>query len=219
MFNKMIDKLHANEVLRHRHYRGEDSSGPSLTHVRLRFFSSILMLALALIGVVLTDFAPHFASRYWFYAVPIFAIINIVLSWHAAFGHKEFILAWHELLHWLGLLIGIFIVYIFLHLGVLSDVVSGLFMLTLLALTTYLAGVHFDSMLIVIGVILLLFDILSAVFVEFSTVIIIPLIVIAAVLVFWRARGHKKRMTTSSDHQRNRSVVDDIPDDDDDEDF
>ncbi|MAZ77811.1 MAG: hypothetical protein CMF39_03960 [Legionellaceae bacterium] len=196
ILHNFLDKLHNTEVLRHRHYRSE--TAPSKMHLSLRFYAGIGMLILALIGVILTDFAPSFASHYWFYAVPIFALINILLSWHAAVAHRDFILVWHELLHWLILLVMIFIVSIFLSMGTISDVTAGIVMLSLLSLATLLAGVHFDSMLIIIGIILVLLDLLSAVFIEFSMFILVPLIIVAAVLIFWRTRSHKKRAQEES---------------------
>lgn len=190
-FSNLLDKLHSSEILKHRH--GTSEAEPTNLHLGLRFYAAIAMLALALIGVVLTDFAPRLANHYWFYAVPIFAIINIILSWHAAFAHRNYILVWHELLHWLALLLMVFIVYMFIDMGTVSDITAGTMLLSLLALTTFLAGIHFDSMLIVVGIILIVFDLLSAIFIEFSMFIVIPLIIIAAVLIFWRSRSNKKR--------------------------
>lgn len=185
-FRSLMNGIHRNHILRQRHHLSQ--SNPSNSYIQMRFFASLAMLIIALIGVVLTDFSPHISSNYWFYAIPLFALINIILSWHAALGHRQFVVAWHELLHWLSLLVCIFIVYIFVHMGVFSNVLAGIFMLTLLALTTFLAGIHFDSLLIIIGIILLLFDLLSAVFVQFSMVIVIPIVIIAAILIFWRIR-------------------------------
>ena len=190
VLHTLLDKLHDAEILRHRHHRSETS--PTKMHLSLRFYAGVIMLILALIGVILTDFVPSFASHYWFYAVPVFAIINIILSWHAAVAHRDFVLVWHELLHWIILLVMIFIVSIFLGMGTISDVTAGIMMLSLLSLATLLAGVHFDSMLIIIGIILVVLDLLSSVFIEFSMFILVPLIIIAAVLIFWRTRSHKK---------------------------
>jgi hypothetical protein len=200
-FRSLVNSMHQNQVLKHRHYLSD--APPSSGYIQMRFFASLLMLIIALIGVILTDFSPHFSANYWFYAIPVFAVINIILSWHAALGHRQFVIAWHELLHWLALLVCIFMVYIFVHMGVFSNVLAGIFMLTLLALTTFLAGIHFDSMLIIIGIILMLFDLLSAVFVQFSMVIVVPIVVVAAILIFWRVKDSRDTRTSDAHYHDN----------------
>lgn len=186
--HRFIDKLHESGILTHRYQR----SKPSKISSRLRLSASILMLTIALLGVLITDFLPTYSTRYWFYAVPLFVLINLLLSWHAVSKHRHFSLAWQEFWHWLILLAMVLLVDIFADTGVFSDVLAGIVVLLLLAFSTILAGIYFDSMLLIVGFILLLCDILSVTFVHFSTVVMIPIIAIAAIVIVWRQRKHLK---------------------------
>ncbi len=46
------------------------------------------------------------------------------------------------MLHWIGLVVAVQLVYLLLHIGRLDNENTGLIILLLLALTTFLAGIH-----------------------------------------------------------------------------
>ena len=177
-------------------------------HRRLRLFAVIIMLLVALIGVFATYIARHLTFHYWRYTALIYALVNIALSFHAATQHRKFVVVWHEILHWLMLLLTIGMIAFFLHLGVISDITAGLITLTLLALTTLLAGVHFDALLLLIGAILLLFDLVAATLVKLAPVIMVTVIIISLILLFFRYFKQGKKHVAPTPDQKNRKKTD-----------
>lgn len=171
-----LDVLHDKRIIKMR---------PS--HWKARFIVSIILLVLSTAGIFITDLAPNFAWRYWCTMVPIFALLCIWLSWRVSrSSNLEGAVIWHEVLHWVGMLGAVYIVSILVSNGVISYLIGALFILILLSLTMFLAGVHFDSMFIIIGVLLGLMAIASVYFVKYLTVVIIPIVIIIALLLLWR---------------------------------
>ncbi|MCP3679822.1 MAG: hypothetical protein GY821_11960 [Gammaproteobacteria bacterium] len=196
VFKQAITKIYSKSILKCRH--SPDTKAASRSHRRLRLFAVLIMLAIALIGVFATYFARHLTFHYWRYTTLIFALINIALSFHAATEHRRFIMIWHEILHWFMLLLTIWMVAFFLHLGVISDITAGLITLTLLSLTTLLAGVHFDSVLILIGGILLLFDLVAGTLVKLAPVIMVTVVIVTLILLFLRYYRQGKKQPNES---------------------
>jgi hypothetical protein len=165
-------------------------------HLKAKLMVGLLLLVLSFIGMIITDFAPGSAWRYWSIMLPFFAIICLWLSWlDSDKKHKlDGVTIGHEILHWLALLATVYMVVIFTQLGIMSNIVAGLFILTLLALATFLAGVYIDLTFMIIGVLLGLFAIISAMFIKYLFVITIPLCVIVIVLLYLLYKhGHKMK--------------------------
>jgi hypothetical protein len=157
-------------------------------HLKLRTAISITMLLLAFIGVVITDFTPAHAWKYWSFTTLIFAFICVSLSFLTArkYNSFPFALVGREALHWFSLIVMVYLVALFMHFGVLSDVLAGLFILTLLTLTTLLAGIHFDAMYILVGLVLAIFALVSAAFVQYFMLIALITLLVAGVALVWQ---------------------------------
>jgi len=183
MINKTVDFLHSTGM-----FKGRQS------HLKSRLIVSLLLLCLSIFGVLLTDFAPdRVAWKYWVYVTPVYALICIILSYIVSRKHDvSMVVIWHEILHWIGLLCGVYIVSLIIGSGIISFLIGGIFVLTLLALTMFLAGVHFDSMYLIIGIILGILVVVQTLLVKYLTFILIPLIVIVAIIFIWRYRHAKK---------------------------
>ena len=119
---------------------------------KARLIVSLILLILSTVGVIITAISPSTAWTYWCYIAGIFALLCIWLSWYIARKHNvDKITIWHEILHWLGLMIAILIVAFIVNSGIISYLTGALFVLILLGLTLFLAGVHFDAIFMVIG--------------------------------------------------------------------
>jgi hypothetical protein len=181
-FNELIDYLHEKQVIKTRK-----------THWKARLIVSLTLLTLSTFGVLITAFAPSFAWRFWCYITPVFAILCIFLSWSVARKHAiKKIVIWHEILHWFGLMLAVFVVALIVNDGIISYLLGSIFVLLLLALTLFLAGVHFDSMYIVLGLILGLMAFFAALLIKYITIVLIPLIIVVALFFFWRSMHHRK---------------------------
>lgn len=152
------------------------------------------MLLLGFVGVILTDIRKDGAWSYWLYVVFFYAVLS--LGFHLFSKGKEWnVTFWHELFHWLGLFLCIFLISFMVKIGIISRFLASLEILTLLALTTYLIGVYFEKIFIPIGIVLGVFVASLAFFNQYLYVIAIPLIVICVGLIFWIVHGSSKKTT------------------------
>ncbi len=157
------------------------------SHLKERLIVGLALLILSTLGVFITVFAPTFAWHYWLLIVPIFAIMCLWLSWHVSRSHKlSGSTIWKEVIHWIALLAAVFLVSTIVSSGIINYLAGALFVLILLAFAIFIAGVHFDAMFMLIGVLLGLMAACSAFFVKYLIVIMIPIILIVAAILIWR---------------------------------
>jgi hypothetical protein len=98
----------------------------------------IIMLLLAVVGVGL-----RLQVTYWMVITPVYAIICIIAGWrHFDTRQARMQMVITQVLNWLALIVAIYILYNSGVQGVLNINASGLSMLTLLALGTFMAGLQ-----------------------------------------------------------------------------
>lgn len=152
---------------------------------KARLIVGFIMLALAFLGIVMTDIQTTGGWNYWKWIVPIFAILALWLSWYVK-RQKQIvspIKIWHELLHWLGLILAIFLVSYLEKIGNVSRFVAGIFHLILLSLTVFIAGIYIETVFIFVGIVLGIFALLTAVFIQYLYAIAIPIIIGAIIVI------------------------------------
>src|SRR3990167_10843934 len=100
--------------------------------------------------------------------VPIYGILALWLSWYVKRDTESIhpITIWHELGHWAGLIGAIFLTSDFGILGTVSRFNIGIFDLILVSYALFLAGIYIETFLMLIGVILGLFALFAALFVQ-----------------------------------------------------
>lgn len=147
--------------------------------------------ALSLIGFVLTRYSAERSFTYWMWVAPLFALVSLYTGWTRAKRHGESTgdILRTQLLHWSVLPVGIFLVYRLQATGQLDRQDAGLGMLLAISLTTFLAGVHFDWRLGVLGVALALGAVAAVLIEEYFWVIL--LVAVGAVAVAWWTRRRK----------------------------
>lgn len=159
-------------------------------HWKMRLFVAIIMLSLSFIGLVVSDIRANGAWNYWRVMVPIFAFLCLFLSWYLR--HKQKIMSvttiWHELVQWLGLALGVYLINVFVNVGLIGRFEAGLVVLTMLALNTFITGIYVESTFLVIGVLLGLFAAAAALLAAYIYTIMLPLTIGVAVLLVWLAR-------------------------------
>jgi hypothetical protein len=152
---------------------------------RARLIVGILMLFLAFLGMVFTDIFKSGGWDYWKWVVGVYAILALWLSWYIR--RKQAVISpitlGHELLHWLGVIATVFMVSYFVHLGIMSRFMAGIFDLTLLSLGVFLAGVYIESTFILIGVILGVLALFSAIITQYLYAIVIPILIGGAIVI------------------------------------
>lgn len=152
----------------------------------------ITLMALSAIGIGVTYFKPAESFWYWAAMAPVFAAVSIYMGWSKARRRGEGMsrIIRVQILHWLGLLAALILIYfLFMRTGRIDYNQLALISLLALALTTFLAGVHFEWRFMVVGIVLGV-CVAGAAFVEQVVwMIVIPIVVALVLIVFWWKRS------------------------------
>jgi hypothetical protein len=152
----------------------------------------IALIALSAIGIAVTDFSPKYGFWYWMAMVPIFGGFSLYTGWSRATsqGISASAVIRTQLLHWIGLLIAIVLVFFLLRTGRINNIEAGIVALLMFAFATFLAGVHFDWRYMVVGIILGAAVVGAALVQEFIWMIMIPIVaaIILAIIWWWRTK-------------------------------
>ena len=148
------------------------------------------LACLSIVGIGIADFSASRGLAYWLMMVPVFAAVSIATGWTRARrrGEAGAVLVWKQVLHWVPLLLALYLIYALEATGRLNREDAGLVSLIAFALTTLLAGVHLDWRLAVLGALLGVTAAAAALVEEFFWVLLIPALIAAAVVIFWRRR-------------------------------
>jgi hypothetical protein len=152
----------------------------------------ITLMALSAVGIGVTNFKPAGSFWYWAAMAPVFAAVSIYMGWSKARRRGEGIsrIIRVQVLHWLGLLAALVLIYfLFTRTGRIDYNQLALISLLALALTTFLAGVHFDWRFMVVGIVLGA-CVAGAAFVEQVVwMIVIPIAAALVLILFWWKRS------------------------------
>jgi len=162
---------------------------------KLRFIVGVIMLSLAFLGMIVTDLKSEGAWLYWRVMTPFYALLCIGLSVYLR--HRELTKTvwtiWHEIFHWIGLLLSVLLVHILVQIGLSSRYQAGIEVLLLLALSTFLAGVYTEPTFIAIGIALGLFIIVIALLNQYLYLILVPVILLVMISLYWMSRHNKPK--------------------------
>lgn len=149
-----------------------------------------VLAILSLIGIAIADFSAQQSFRYWVAIAPVFAAVSIFTSWSRARAHERAAMGFlgQQLMHWLVLPVTVYLIYLMEQTGRLNREDAGLVALLALAVTTFLAGVHFDWRLAVVGAGLAAGALVAALVEEFFWVFLVVAIPLIAVAI-WRRRA------------------------------
>ncbi len=159
----------------------------------------IVMLTMAVIGIGLVTFTGAPVQWYWELLTPVYCALCIFVGWrHASTREERIKLIWTQILHWAAFLAAMLLMYS-PSLRALIDVnAAGLNLMVILALATFVAGVHAEAWQIcVVGLILALFVPGMAIIQRSSLFIIVALLGIlfagASLWVTLHAHRREKR--------------------------
>lgn len=122
----------------------------------LRTWLSLALLLLTLGGIGMLQFQSQYATTYWLVMVPLFGIVNAIAAWRPlqTQGLKSGEIVRRMVLHWGGLALSLGVVFLVMDDTGLGSEVAAMIAASLLALTCFLAGVHFDWHFMVLGLVL-----------------------------------------------------------------
>ncbi|VAW80819.1 hypothetical protein MNBD_GAMMA14-1262 [hydrothermal vent metagenome] len=103
-----------------------------------------ILLGCSFVGVAITNISPANSHTYWLAMVPVFFIASLVTEWpHIHSGKYPWnTVLWNHSLQWLALLAAIQMVFIIQQIGRLNNETTGLILLLLFALSTFIAGIR-----------------------------------------------------------------------------
>jgi len=138
------------------------TADPSPPHSRkarllLRELPYLFVLLLTLIGVAFTSMTSRPLIYYWEFVTLAMAVVCIGTGWFYAHGRQARVrMIWTQIVHWLAFLAAMNIVVYTDVQRMLTAPGTGLALLMLLALGTFVAGVHIAWQICVLGVIMAL---------------------------------------------------------------
>lgn len=152
----------------------------------------LTLIALSAVGIGITNFMPVRSFWFWVAMAPVFGIVSLYMGWSKARkrGEGASKIIWAQVLHWVGLFAAIVLIYLlFDPAGRINNNQLALISLLALALTTFLAGVHFDWRFMVVGIILGVSVAGAALVEQMIWMIAIPIIAAVILLIFWWKRA------------------------------
>ncbi len=170
-----------------------------LKHWKARLVVSTILLVVSLVGIIITCMGrtgsggSSFSRWYWTCSVVVFAVLSLWMSRIDRPKPRKItgVAIWHGVLHWLALLIIIFHVHLLVYAGIADNITAGLVILLLLALTTFLAGLYYDSIFALIGGLLFILAVLATLLYQYILLVAIIALVIIAVVIYWMY--HRKK--------------------------
>lgn len=155
-------------------------------------FGGLLLLSMG--GTAIADFSSRGGLNYWLAMVPIFAAASIFVGWSRARASGQSVarLLRNQALHWTTLALAVYLVYMLQQTGRLNRDDAGLVALLALALTTMLAGVHFDWRMLVLGGLLAVIAVCAAFVEEFFWMLMIPTLLVGIGIFYWQRHMGQK---------------------------
>ena len=155
----------------------------------------VVVLILTLFGVAYASFSRQSMVGYWEFLAPVIGLLCVVIGWpHAPDRAARFRLIWTQALHWLAFLAAMNLLLLSGVASLLSPDAIGLTILTLLALGTFVAGVHTQTWQICsLGVVMAL-GVPAIAWIERSALLLLLLVAALAVVgaaLWWGGRGRR----------------------------
>jgi hypothetical protein len=154
-----------------------------------------VVLILTLFGVAYASFSRQSMVGYWEFLAPVIGLLCVGIAWPQAPDKAARLrLIWTQALHWLAFLVAMNLLLLSGVASTLSADATGLMILTLLALGTFVAGVHTQAWQIcVLGMIMGL-GVPAIAWIERSALLLLLVVVALAaigVALWWGASGKR----------------------------
>jgi hypothetical protein len=161
----------------------------------LRELPYVVVLILTLFGVAYASFSRQSMVGYWEFLAPVIGLLCVGIAWPQAPDKAARLrLIWTQALHWLAFLVAMNLLLLSGVASTLSADATGLMILTLLALGTFVAGVHTQAWQIcVLGMIMGL-GVPAIAWIERSALLLLLVVVALAaigVALWWGASGKR----------------------------
>jgi hypothetical protein len=161
----------------------------------LRELPYVVVLILTLFGVAYASFSRQSMVGYWEFLAPVIGLLCVGIAWPQAPDKAARLrLVWTQALHWLAFLVAMNLLLLSGVASMLGADAIGLTILTLLALGTFVAGVHIQAWQIcVLGMIMGL-GVPAIAWIERSALLLLLVVTALAAVglaLWWGARGKR----------------------------
>jgi hypothetical protein len=155
----------------------------------------IIMLSMAVFGIGLVTFTGSPIGLYWEILTVVFCGLCIYVGWRNTTEKRDRIkLVWTQVLHWAAFLAAMWLIYTPTMRALVDVNATGLNLMVLLALGTFVAGVHAEAWQIcVVGLILALFVPAMAIVQRSSLFIMVALLGLSFIAVSLYTTFHSHR--------------------------
>jgi hypothetical protein len=153
----------------------------------LRELPYIIVLALTIFGVAYTSVSHQPLIGYWQFLAVAVGLVCVTTGWlHIHEPKARFRMIWTQALHWLAFLVAMNIVLLANVQLTLTATATGLTLLMLLALGTFVAGVHVSWQICVLGLIMGLLVPAIAWLTQSALLLLLSLVAVMGIgMTFW----------------------------------
>lgn len=170
----------------------EENEITPLSQFKVEEYLFASLIILSIVGIAVSNYANDYALKYWLFMVPVFAAVSIYYRWIGEQDRKQNIpsIIKDQILHWAGLLVAVLMVLLLVNYGSLNARDAGYFLIILLSLTTYIAGIHYEWRLIVLAVLLGLTAGVAALVEHFFWIMLVVALLASALVVYRKRRNY-----------------------------
>ncbi len=145
----------------------------------------LVLLALCLLGMAITNFSPARSYRYWLTMTAVFWVGGMVIVWSKKPEHRLRAVFLVQTVHWLATAVAVIGVFVLLNTGRLNYETTGLVLLLVLGLAVFLDGYRIGWRLSLLGVMLGISSILAALIEQYMWIITLGTLAVVIVIVLW----------------------------------
>ena len=160
-----------------------------------------VVLILTLLGVAYTSFTRRPTTGYWEFLVSVMGAVCIWSGWRYAHDKKtQLRLIWTQAVHWLAFFAAMNLLLLPSVQRMLNADATGLAILLLLALGTFVAGIHIPALEVcILGFVMALFVPAIAWVEEAALIVLLGVVaLLGAGAMFWWIGSNRQVTTTSS---------------------
>ena len=154
----------------------------------------LAVLALAIFGVAYTNFSGHPLEGFWEFLAVAMALVCFATGWpNASDGQARLKLAWTQAAHWAAILVAMNIMLMPSFQQWLPQPATGMVLLILLAVGTFLAGIHLLSLQVCfLGLAMALSIPAMTWFKQASLLLLLAGVAVAGLVIAFWPRGSKR---------------------------
>ena len=167
-----------------------------LRHLKIRLIITHTMLILGYCSIILLNL--HHRSI-WFFSQIMGGVYGLCcIGLHGYFRQvqaiKQDTSLWHQILHWIGFWIILYIMSLFVSSGFITSTQGGFLNITLLSFSVFIAGVYTDPALLLVGTTLCLYTVFCALSPNHISIKMIPITAIASLCLFILTQQQRRFM-------------------------